>query len=256
MLYLCVTPEREEKTARLMEALSAGASEPTKIITGPPPDDGNPFVVWGQVFLAADIIPVAIRSGRPFWQIDNGFWQSARGGETGYYRFSYRGLSPVLLQHTGSGRPPAKMAPWRKGGEHIVLGVPGENFGRSIGLDMPAWTRLAYTKLQRSTRRPIMLRRKGSGIPLADDLRGAWALVTHSSNVAVDSVLAGIPVFVADTSPAAPVARIGLGPVESPAMPDREAWWNSLMCQQFTLAEMANGIAWKYMDRVCKQVEG
>ncbi len=254
-MHLCVTPERPDKSGRIMRALQQGWDSPAQVVDGDPPDDGQPFMVWGQTFLAAEIIPQALRSGRPFWQIDNGFFRSAHGGVAGYYRFSYRGLSPVLL-HGAQKRIHIEMAPWREQGRHIVLGVPGEGFGRAIGLDMPAWTRRARLELQRVTRRPIMVRHKAETRPLSADLRHAWALVTHSSNVAVDAVRAGVPVFVAATSPAAPVGVVGLGPIERPVMPDRTAWWDSLMCQQFTLDEMADGTAARHLRAVAEQVDG
>jgi hypothetical protein len=96
------------------------------------------------------------------------------------------------------------------------------------------------------------VRPKYSATPLVGDLRDAWALVPHSSNVAVDAVLAGIPLFVASTSPAAPAGRTDLD-IENPTMPDRESWWASLTCQQFTLREMADGTAWRLMQMIAAQ---
>lgn len=253
--HLCVTPERPGKTSRIMEALKHGWDGPAQVVHGAPPDDGEPFVVWGQAWLAAEIIPQALREGRPFWQIDNGFFRPARGGDVGYYRFAYRGLAPVLLMDAPK-RLGVDMAPWRADGRHVVLGVPGEGFGRAIGLDMPEWTRRAHLELQRVTRRPIVVRHKTGARPLSADLRNAWALVTHSSNVAVDAVRAGIPVFVAATNPAAPVGVVGLGPIERPVMPERRGWWRSLMAQQFTLEEMADGTAARCLRLVAEQVDG
>jgi hypothetical protein len=89
-----------------------------------------------------------------------------------------------------------------------------------------------------------------SKTPLADDLRNCWALVTHSSNVAVDAVLMGIPVFVAPTCPAAPVGNLDLAKLETPDMPDRARWFDSLMAQQFTVDEMRSGLAKEYLQMV------
>jgi hypothetical protein len=127
-------------------------------------------------------------------------------------------------------------------------------FGRAIGLDVPGWIATIEARLRAATDRPILIRPKYSATPLAGDLRDAWALVTHSSNVAVDAVLAGIPVFVAPTSPAASVGRSDLD-IEHPRIGDRDAWWTSLMCQQFTLSEMADGTAWRLMRQIAAQVD-
>jgi hypothetical protein len=88
------------------------------------------------------------------------------------------------------------------------------------------------------------------------DLTDAWALVTHSSNVAVDAVLCGVPVFVAPTSPAAPVANLDLKTMKAPLMPQRGAWLASLLAQQFTLDEIRSGFAKQMMDQVVAQVDG
>jgi len=84
-------------------------------------------------------------------------------------------------------------------------------------------------------------------------MRDCWALVTHSSNVAVDAVIAGVPVFVEPTSPAAPVGNLDLAKMENPNMPERGPWFDSLMAQQFTVDEMRSGLAREYMQMVIDQ---
>lgn len=255
MIWLCITSERHDKTARIMGALANGFRREARIIEGPPPDDGNPFVVWGQLWLARDVIPRAYAERRPFWQLDNGFYKSARGGVVGYYRLTYRGLSAIMLERPGAPRIPIRMQPWRQDGKHIVFAYPGQNYGSSIGLNMPVWTRDTALVLDAISKRPIIRRPKECGRPLAQDLRNAWALVTHSSNVAVDAVISGIPVFVAASSPAAPVGRTDFV-LDEPVMPNRDPWWASLMAQQFTMQEMADGTAVRFMRMIQEQVDG
>jgi hypothetical protein len=253
VLWCCIEPARIEKTTPIMEAMAEGFGG--KVCLGPPPDDGEMFAVWGQRWMTLDLVPAAIRSGRPFLQIDNGFIQSAKGTLIGYYRISYRSLSPVMLHNAPPSRIKVQMAPWRQKGQHLILALPGMGFGRAIGLDMPQWIHLSQTMLRRATRRPIIVRPKKSGRTIDADMRNCWALVTHSSNVAVDAVLSGIPVFVAPTSPAAPVGNIDLAKIERPEMPERGPWLDSLMAQQFTIDEMRSGLALEYMRMVIRQVE-
>lgn len=255
MLYCCITPERERKTWRIMTALSVGFPD-AKIVRGEPPRSDEPFAVWGQAWLTLRILPQAVKQNRPFWHVDNGFIRPARGTQNGYYRLTYRSLSPILLNDP----PPMRhylrdieLKPWRRGGKHILLAMPGPDFGRALGLDMRRWMATAPYKLREITKRPIIVRYKRDPRPLAEQLRGAWAVVTHSSNVAVDAVLAGIPVFVAPTSPAAPVGRTDLD-LENPITPDREQWLASLMAQQFTLDEMRFGVAAPLMRAIQQQV--
>lgn len=254
-MYLCVTPEREIKTRRIMEALRAGCGIDAQIVLGPPPNDGEPFVVWGQRWLAQIIIPSAVRRGRPFWHVDNGFWNSARGTAVGTYRITYRGLAPVLLKTPDSARANVDLAPWRTDGEHVLIAMPSVYYGRCIGLDMASWCARIVQRVRKVTGRPMVVRQRASKRPLARDLDGAWCLVTHSSNAAVDAVLAGVPVFVAETSAAAPVGNLDLAQIERPLRPAREQWLASLGCQQFTLEEMAPGVARRWMDTVRSQID-
>lgn len=260
MIYLCITPERQLKTRRLMDALAEGLKvhrRPFRIIVGAPPDDMNPFVVWGQVWLSMKIIPPALRKHRPFWYIDNGYVKPARGGAHGYYRFTYRSMSPILLDENPRFvlRPlPFSLAPWRVDGKHILIAMPGAGFGKALGIDVPHWISTIEDRVRKTTTRPIIIRKKDAPTPLAKHLHDCWALVTHSSNVAVDAVIAGIPVFVEPTSPAAPVGRCDLD-FENPFMPDRTQWAYSLFNQQFTLGEMRSGIAHEWMTLIERQVD-
>lgn len=255
MIWLCVTPERDIKTRRLMVALAAGLPK-ARIILGDPPAGTDPFVVWGQDWLALRIIPRAVRDRRPFWHIDNGFHLPARGSAHGYYRMTYRSMSPILLAHPPQLRRglDVAMRSWQSAGGHVVLALPGSAFGRAVGINVAAWIGAIQARLQGATHRRVVVRPKEASHALARDLAGAWALVTHSSNVAVDAVIAGIPVFVEPTSPAAPVGRLDLD-IENPIYPDREQWWRSLMAQQFTLAEMADGRARDFMAHIVAQVD-
>lgn len=238
-----------------MQSLREGWGEPCKICDGAPPDDGEPFAIWGQLLLTLDVLPAAIRAGRPFWHIDNGFWSPARGDRVGYYRITYRSLSPVMLARPPMVRDAPPMAPWRARGGHVVFAHPGPTFGTAAGLDMVAWRQAARIALSAATRRAVTERSKDCRRALEGDLRGAHALVTHSSNVAIDAALAGVPVVVAPTSPAAPIGSTSISEVEQPEMGDREPWLRSLSCQQFTLGEMCDGTAYRCLAAVREQVD-
>lgn len=256
MIYLAITPEREEKTTMMMSALAAGIGHEAKVVLGEPPADEHPFVVWGQDWLTMRIVPDAVRRGRPFWHIDNGFWQPGRGTSRGYYRFAYRSMTPVRLPPSDDLRlAVVPLKPWRRDGAHVLLAMPGPHFGMALGIDVPGWSATIEPELRRRTDRPIKVRPRDSRVPLGQDFMNAWCCVTHSSNVGVDAAIAGIPVFVATTSPAAPVGRTDLE-IEQPIMPGRKKWLRSLSSQHFTVGEMRDGTAWKWMRRVEEFVDG
>jgi hypothetical protein len=261
VLHLIVEPERREKTLRIMSSLGRGWGEPRKLCEGVPPDDGEPFLVWGQLWTALAVIPDALKQNRPFWHIDNGFYKSAGGRETGYYRFAYRGMTPILLPEPDYTRAdqiaPDAIKPWRKSGRHILIAMPSVHYGRAIGIDTIPWMHRILRHVRMYSDRPVIVRTKESREPLEAQVRDAWALVTHSSNTAVEAARLGIPVFVEPTSAAAPVGNLRLDNLESPAMPDnRRQWFSSLLMQQFSLAEMQAGVAFKYLCLVREMMDG
>jgi hypothetical protein len=253
VIWCCATPERAAKSRRVMEAFAQGCGG--RVIETLPPDDGAPVVLWGQRWLIERAMPAVLRSGRDFWLIDNGFHLASRNGLPGYHRVTYRGLAPALLPDADRCRLPVTFSAWRESGGHIVIALPGEYFGRAFGLNMPRWSRAIHARVHALTRRAIVVRDKSAGYPIARDLRGAWALVTHSSNAAIDAALAGVPVFCEPTCAAAPVGNLALADLEQPATPAREGWWASLMAQQFTQDEMRSGLAWAMLQRV-KEIHG
>lgn len=252
-LYAVITREREEKTRRIMEALVGGWGEPACVWSGLLPRTGD-FAVWGQTWDALDLIPQARLEGRSFWHIDNGYHKPARGGRFGYYRICRNGMSPLMIKNA----PPlrhldleTRMSSWRKTGNHVLIALPGLEYGKAMGMDMPYWASRIVDRVTQYTDRPIVMRPRDCTRPLLADLHNCWAVVTHSSNVATDAVLQGIPAFVALTGPTAFLGNLTIDDIESPKLSDdRELWWRSLMAQQFTIDEMQSGLAYEHLRLV------
>jgi hypothetical protein len=236
----------------IMHSLAAGWPG-AKCIYGEPPDDANPVACYGQVWGSEKILQRACLTRREFWHIDNGFWHPGRGNPHGFYRFAMNGMSARFLPESPRERFDAlqvTLKPWRRSGRHILLALPGLEYGSGIGLSMPYWIQETEARLRKLTERPIRIRERKSEVPLALDLQDCWAVVTHSSNIAVDAVCAGIPVFVSTLSMAAPVGNLDLLDLEQPARPERIEWCRSLACQQFTASEMRDGTAYRFLTRV------
>lgn len=269
-IWMCISPNRVEKSGRIMKALAMrwpGA----RVVTGPPPDDGNPFICFGQIWLAEELIVKAIPQGRNFFQVDNGFYKPSRGQPHGYYRLMYSRPDPVLITDPNLLKERAKVLelrpafkPLRKDGEHILIGMPGPEFGRAHGLNMRPWMDSIVDRIKAITDRPIRVRDRMATSWLGNDLRHCWAVVTHSSNIAVDAIIAGIPVFCEPTCMALPVGKwlssgetairlLDKEAMEKPYFPTdefREKWWWSLMCQQFSHKEMERGVAYHYLSAI------
>lgn len=250
MLWCPIFPIRQRKYEMIMHPLAQGWRAGGQVCFGMPPDDKNPVAAYGQIWGSEQLLQRAKELGRSYWHIDNGYFRPGRGRPDGYYRMNYCGMSPAFLQDAPADRARnlgIKLQPWRQNGKHVLLALPGVEYGRAIGLDMHQWIVHAKNTLGHYTERPIICRPRQTEVPLEWHLKDCWAVVTHSSNIAVDAVVAGIPVFVMPTSAAAPVGSLDWHRLEYPHMPDRTAWLNSLACQQFTPLEMGNGTAYDHL---------
>lgn len=142
------------------------------------------------------------------------------------------------------------MEPRRKNGDHILLCPPDNVWAKYEGFDEDIWTSDIMAEIKRNTDRPIRLRPRQCRRPLSDDLRECWALVTHHSNVAVEAVLAGVPVFVTSNCASLTVGNTDLRTLDNPYFPDeteREQWAVSLCANQFTLDQIRSGLCWRHI---------
>jgi hypothetical protein len=120
-------------------------------------------------------------------------------------------------------------------------------------LDRPNWLKETLEEIKIYTDRPIKIRHKPRGrgtsgpseatVPLAEDLKNAWCLVTSCSIAAVEAQCMGIPVFCDKKSFANDVSSNEVKHIENPYFVGAEEWLYSLAYQQFTPEEYANGKA-------------
>jgi len=241
-------------SVQVCHAFAAGARAP---IVPPAPLLRGDVMMYGALRGLLPTLMQAQREGRTWFYADNGYLKP------GHYRGHYR-ITRNALQHDGRGtaRPDRwrrlglTIEPWRRSGRHVVICPPGRLFGALFGFDADQWLSDTLDVLRRHTDRELRVRVKMSWqevktptiCPLADDLRDAWALVTHSSNAAVEAGLAGVPVFVTAQCGASRIALTDLTRIEDPAMPDdREEWAAVLAANQWTLAEMREGLCWRML---------
>lgn len=219
--------------------------------------------------LPADITPIIgcspelrplvekwVASGRRWIYWDRGYARRVfatwlpRGNEIGikggYYRwhinsFQMQSISDVPGDRWKGLHTP--LAPWSKGGRHIVLAAPSDTYKKFHGIK--SWTDDTLATLRALTDRPVHISDKECKVPLAERIRGAHCLVTHGSNAAVEAAIMGCPVFVDRSSAARLIGLTDLEQIEAPIYPDRQAWANSLAYCQFTEAELVDGTLWR-----------
>jgi hypothetical protein len=206
-------------------------------------------VVWGVLRESDRILAQAKAQQLYFFYIDHAYFNRGHGRS---YRITRNGYEAGAIRRCPSDRLQAlevAVAPWRKGGREIIVCPPTEYFMRAHGCQ--DWLETTLQTLRRLTERPIVVREKpktgGEVVPLPKALETAHALVTHSSNVAIEAACLGTPVFVSSASAAAPIGRTDLADIEAPVYPEREAWLAHLAYNQFSIDEIRDGSAWRML---------
>jgi hypothetical protein len=206
-------------------------------------------VVWGVLRQSDRILAQAKAQGLYFFYIDHAYFNRGHGKA---YRITRNGYEAGPVRDCPNDRASelgVELLQWRKTGREIIVCPPTEYFMQAHGC--ADWLDVTLARLQKLTDRPLKVRTKPQpgemAVPLEQALASAHALVTHSSNVAIEAVCLGTPVFVDQASAAAPVGLTDLNLIESPVYPDREPWLSSLAYNQFSFEEIADGRAWRML---------
>jgi len=154
-----------------------------------------------------------------------------------------------------------ELKPWKEGKYVVLCGqVPWD--ASVEGSDHGLWLQVAAERLASYSSKPVRFRPHpmarqalpaidGTELslePLAEALKSAHCVVTYNSNIAVDALLAGVPVFAHDRgSMCWEVANKSLLCADVPNRPDRTQWLNDLAYAQWTLQEMRRGEAWGHL---------
>jgi hypothetical protein len=206
-------------------------------------------VVWGVLRQSDRILAQAKAQGLYFFYIDHAYLGRGHGKN---YRITRNRYEAGAVRDCPGDRLKelqVELQPWRKSGREIIVCPPTEYFMQVH--DCADWLDTTLAQLERLTDRPVVVRQKPQPgeetMPLPQALQNAHALVTHSSNIAIEAACLGTPIFVAATSAAAPVGLTDLTLIDSPIYPDRERWLAHLAYNQFSIEEIGDGRAWRVL---------
>ncbi len=208
--------------------------------------------LYGNLRGGMEVYLDRVHLGLPFLYCDNGYLRP--GQFDGYYRVTWN-----RRFHIGSGAPDyrrlecldIKIRPWRKSGNHIIVCPPVRDYDRAWFFNGDYWVKHVHKQIARATSRKISIRwrdddpRRLKDQPtLKQDLATAWALVTHESGVAIEALVAGVPVFLTGEGAARSMGRSDIHCIERPIYPDnRREWLGVLAANQWTLDEFRDGTA-------------
>lgn len=201
--------------------------------------------------------------------IDLGWWGRRNGGRWGcYHKITIDDRHPTAYfqnrAHDASrfAVHKLKIAPWRGKGRHILVAGMSAKAARAEGFAPEQWERRTIAELRRFTARPIIYRAKpnwkqakplpGAAFspgfqPLDKALANCHAVVGHHSNVCVDALIAGVPVF-CTKGVARPMGLADLKQIEAPILPDDRAQWAADVAWcQWDVREMAEGLPWRHL---------
>lgn len=205
------------------------------------------------------LLKQAIKEGRTWFYADNAYY---------FGRGKFFRVSRGQLQHSGRGvvHPDRWRAhrlsiqPWRRGGRHVVIASQSDLWHQKHhGRTRRAWADDIAAELRQHTDRSIKICLKPEAKDMRPDqphspkleelLQGAHALVVHTSSAAVAAVINGVPVFTTAPCCATVMGKDRLSEIEDPAYPeDRERWLAVLAANQWTIAEMKDGTAWRALN--------
>lgn len=207
--------------------------------------------------------------------IDLGYWGRREGGRwSGYHKVVVNSRHPEsYFQSTVHSadrfnRFGLRVEDWKWSGKHILIAGMGDKGARAEGYAPQEWETWAINELRKYTKRALLYRPKPSWreakplayagyskeTPAQDKEKGlkkalvdCYAVVTHHSNVAVDALVQGIPTF-CWKGVAACMSSQDLSTIESPHYPEgRQQWCNDIAHTQWSIREMSQGHAWKYL---------
>lgn len=244
---VCYVARGELTSPKWCRAFAAGCG--ARIV-----DDDHPLFLDAPVamFGSVKLWPLLMSAKRekiPFYYGDHAYFR----------RFHYFRITRNALMHDGVRGEPRwdrfqrlgiEIKPWMPEGKHVLVCPPDIPFGNLHGFNASRWHDNVLNKLIRSTDRPIRVRsRLGAETrtrTLREDLKDCFALVTHSSNAAVEAVLEGVPVVCTNFCSASAMGIRDPSRIEYVIRPEgREVWAAKLAANQWTLSEMASGECWR-----------
>jgi hypothetical protein len=212
-----------------------------------------------------------INRGEDFYYIDTGYFGNfvSAGNPSGkkkYYRIVKNELQKSVIENKPADRwnelvksdRRLQWPGWKKNGNKILLIVSNPKSCHYFGYDMPQWLETTIATIKKHTDMQIIIRYKGSRSARNNDSiydaldQEIFATVVFNSIAAIESIAYGIPAFVTVPCAASPLASTDLTKITTPYYPQEDLiskHCRSLAYGQFTTEEIANGTAWKLLNK-------
>ena len=247
------------------------------------------FIGWvGQTFsgphihLRKAVIDWALENGQHCMPIDGSCFKFADPNSQ-YVRYSLDGVYYNEHEYANARSNNIKwnqirhdlrmpgMKPWRENGtgSHILICLQRDGGWNMKGADLEQWLANSIASIRKHTPMPILIRphpkrkcditqylqqvnvyESVNGGSLQQDIEGAHASVFYNSSSSVASILAGVPVFVADEDAVTwAVANHNIDNIMTPVYPERSQWLYDLAACHWSDAEIRQGLVWEHFKK-------
>lgn len=141
-----------------------------------------------------------------------------------------------------------ELKPYKKNGKYVLVFEPSDFAKR--WWEVPNWTEDTIELLKKSTDLEIRIRKKNSLVSFESEVKGARAVVSLQSAAAIQAEIWGIPGYCAEMSAAYPISHSlemiekGIESLMYVGDEHRQRWLNSILANQYTMTEIADGTCW------------
>ena len=259
------------RTQRYVDAFVRGTPGEEKIyhfrkLTSLPKET---LTMYGILAGSGEVYKWCQKENKDFYFMDHGYFTNAHDNPH-WLRITKNKHCQNIMQQKSSDRYEKyfkrEIQPWQKDGKKILVLPPTNAIANFFGAE--DWLDNTLTILKKHTDRPIDVREKPYNPTIAVDHVGAtvkidkptthqgkinwkdyYAVVTYNSNTSMESLHNGVPVFCdANNCAAAPISETDFSKIETPKYEDRLQLFSSLAYNNFNLAEMADGTAWRILN--------
>lgn len=151
--------------------------------------------------------------------------------------------------------------PWRKDGRHVLVCPQSDEFMEIVAEYRGNWTNDTVAALKKVTDRPIRVRpwdrdKARWFATLHEDLEDCWAVVVFSSSSALTALRAGVPAYCTaydciaapyiEARPEQDIMTLDIDSIDRSW--DRRPLFYAAADNQWTLAEMKAGVAWRHIN--------
>lgn len=224
-------------------------------------DDKNPWLLWGLVNQNPEMMLKFEAQNMLYYYSDMGYFYRKTpqmAVENSYWRVTKNAFVNYRFKDRPSDRwdnLKIDLNDWQQTNRDKHILVCDVSYAHKRYYSDISWLDNTLSKLLRLTGRPIITRYKpgqkerDAGSPgFKELLKNAHAVVTLSSQAAVEAAIAGVPCFVHEKSHAASLGCTDISRIESPEYPDRRPGLYHIAYSQFTPEELRNGYAWDIVN--------